>query len=271
MPATFMRGISTGTLTMARMKPKASATPIAPPQIDSKIDSRSNWRTMAARLAPRAVRRANSAPRRDPCATSRPPTLAHTSNRTSETAPNRMRRAGRVSPVMCVSSGSTSAEVKCLLFSGYWRARLSAMMLRSALACSTVTPGRSLPITPRPSNPRCWVGDSCLRRHRQEKARERGRDCRSGRESARHDAGDGERVTIDDDGIADDIGGSAELVLPECIAQHDRAVAGLLIVLLSIWPSMGAAPSTAKKFAETVCTSRRCDSPSSSMFTVPDE
>ena len=131
----------------------ASSSPSAPPP------------TTGRGFRPASAARDAAVPRRAPRG-SRSPSLAPTRARGAgwrrsrrRSASRRRRRqgasgaAGRMSPTMCSSSRTTSAD-SLALSCGYCWARRSEIVFISASACSRDTPGLSRAITPRKCPPR---------------------------------------------------------------------------------------------------------------------
>ena len=123
---------------------QASNNPKAPPRIARSKLSTKSCRTMRARLAPSAARNPISFCRETPRARSRFATFVHAMSKTNPTAPSRMSRALRISPLNCVRSG-TSRMPQLVLKSGYCCDRRAPIVFISACACSSVTPGLRRP------------------------------------------------------------------------------------------------------------------------------
>ena len=120
--------------------------PRMPPARESNTLSVSNWRTMRARPAPSAERIANSRLRTVARTSSRLATLAQEISSTSPTAPSIISSELRASPMMLSRNGPT---VKCGRGSVFGNSRWYSGPTASnwALACATVTPGWSSPVT----------------------------------------------------------------------------------------------------------------------------
>ena len=95
-PMELMRGSVSGSkLTPTRRAAHARAKPSRPPPTLSNRDSRSDWRRIAAPVAPRARRTAISRRRRMTRTRSSPARLAQAMNRTTATARKSVRTRGR--------------------------------------------------------------------------------------------------------------------------------------------------------------------------------
>ncbi len=134
----------------ARSSPSASvvtSSPSAPPATASTALSVSSCRAMAQRLAPSAVRSANSPSRTVARTSSRWATLAHAISSTSATAPSRTSSAGRA--CLTTSSCSGTARIRTLVpaCSGNSLRNWSAIPFISACAWANVTSGRRRPKT----------------------------------------------------------------------------------------------------------------------------
>ncbi len=152
------RGNACGNSTASSFRtPDASAMPAIPLISESTTDSVSSCHTISLRLAPSAPRSAISPLRRELRTSSSPATFTHAISSTSATAPNNTSSTGRVFPTWNSSCGITVAVVNHLLLSGNCAANPRATLLRSAFACSTVTPGFNRPMISSPSWLRCFV------------------------------------------------------------------------------------------------------------------
>jgi hypothetical protein len=131
----------------ARIRATASPTPTRPPSIASRTLSARNWRTIARGDAPSDARSATSRWRTAPRASSRLATFAQAIRSRKPTPASRNqspRIVFRDRKLFC--SGSTLTP-QPFLASGNSSAIRFAIRAMSALACSSVTPGLSRPIT----------------------------------------------------------------------------------------------------------------------------
>ena len=124
----------------------ARNNPSNPPVNESTTLSVNNCRTTRMRLAPSAARMAISLCRDIARASSRLATFAHAIKSTQPTAPNRINKAGRMSPTSASSVGSTPVLL-CKFLSGYCCSRRALIEAISAVACSLDTPGLRRAIT----------------------------------------------------------------------------------------------------------------------------
>ena len=128
----------------ARVPATANTSPRSAPLHDSTMPSVSSCASRRRRPAPRAVRIATSFCRVAVRARSRLERLAQTISITIPTAPASTQTASRTRPLTCSASGLTLPWKP--LRSGCSATIWPAIVLISARACSTVTPGLSRPI-----------------------------------------------------------------------------------------------------------------------------
>ncbi len=142
-----MRGISPGLKATSRLThQRASRIPIPHPRIAISKLSVSSCRSSLPRPAPIAARIANSRSRSAPRASRRFAMFVHAIKRTKATAPRRIKSASRHLPFRC--SGSVIAVTPMPVFvGGCSAAKLPAIPVISARACSIVTPGFKRPTT----------------------------------------------------------------------------------------------------------------------------
>jgi hypothetical protein len=132
----------------------ASSNPIPPPASPSRILSVSTWRMTRGRLAPSAIRMANSRLRADDLAIRRLATFTQTIRSTKPTAARSTSRNGRTLPTICSFKGRMLALMPWSA-SGKAVAKFLVTSAISARACAIVTPGLSRPIP--------WIPKPALR------------------------------------------------------------------------------------------------------------
>ena len=122
----------------------ANIKPSAPPAVARIKLSVSSCLTIRARPAPRATLTPISFCRETPRARSRFATFVQAMSSTNPTAPSRMSRGLRISPLNWARRG-TSRIPQLVSKSGYACVRRVAIVFISACACSSGMPGLSLP------------------------------------------------------------------------------------------------------------------------------
>ncbi len=130
----------------------ARSNPSAPAAMASSRLSVSSCQTILRRLAPSAVRTANSLIRLAERASMRLATLTQAINSTNPTAAINTSRNSRTSPTICSFNGTSFAVVP-LFTSGKATAKFRLTCAISALAWSRLTPGLSLRWIPRIPSP----------------------------------------------------------------------------------------------------------------------
>ena len=136
----LMRGMLCGTVLINASVPHCGiSSPSPPPSADKRRLSVSNCRIIRARLAPIAARKAISLPRADARARRRFATFALAISNTHPTAPNKIYKALRTSPIIS-SRNDLVATPKKLFESGYCFSSAAAIVAKSVCACSIVAP-----------------------------------------------------------------------------------------------------------------------------------
>ena len=205
------------------MPPRASRTPSTPPASASTRLSESSVPAICPRLAPSAVRTANSCCRVSARTRHRFATLAHAMSSTMPTVPNTIQSRRLTSPMMSSDSGCTFGPS----FKPSYCARVNpggsgnasgtsgSIRATSALAWATVMPGfsRATRLIAEVADER--LGPIELLRHQDLGIRPQER------ERPRQHADDFRRLARDGQRLSDD-GAAAELPLPVAPRQHHR-------------------------------------------------
>ncbi len=150
-PISFTRGSVSGPRDRSPATPQsASSSPSAPPSSARSMLSRSSSPASRVREAPSAERIVTSRRRPAARASMRLATLAQATSRTRPTAPMKTSNAGRISPIICSRSATTSAP-QLAFDSGYCASSRRMIVVISCWARSSETPCPRRPKTVRKS------------------------------------------------------------------------------------------------------------------------